>query len=151
MRIITKLSYVVAGAAAAALILVSAPADACSGAKKNQQASIGTIGVDALARALAAEQPPTVVDANGTQTRAQYGVIPGAVLLSHFVKYDVTKELPASRDQAVVFYCASQKCSAAPQAAQRAADAGYTNVSVMPDGISGWTAAGKPVTTINES
>jgi rhodanese-related sulfurtransferase len=34
---------------------------------------------------------------------------------------------------------------ASHQAARRAAALGYTKVFVMPDGIDGWIAAGKPV------
>jgi rhodanese-related sulfurtransferase len=32
-------------------------------------------------------------------------------------------------------------------AARRAVEAGYTNVSVMADGLKGWKAAGEPVVT----
>jgi rhodanese-related sulfurtransferase len=35
---------------------------------------------------------------------------------------------------------------ASHEAARRAVGAGYTDVSVMADGISGWAAAGKPTT-----
>jgi len=33
---------------------------------------------------------------------------------------------------------------ASHEAARRAVEAGYSNVSVMADGISGWAAAGEP-------
>jgi rhodanese-related sulfurtransferase len=33
---------------------------------------------------------------------------------------------------------------ASHQAARRAVDAGYTDVSIMPDGIKGWNEAGQP-------
>ncbi|MGO9453154.1 MAG: rhodanese-like domain-containing protein [Candidatus Binataceae bacterium] len=36
---------------------------------------------------------------------------------------------------------------ASHEAARRAVQAGYTDVSVMADGITGWRAAGKPVQT----
>ena len=37
---------------------------------------------------------------------------------------------------------------ASHEAARRAVDAGYTNVSVMVDGITGWHNAGKPVVAV---
>ena len=85
----------------------------------------------------------TAVDANGKETRAAQGVIPGALLLSSSSEYDV-KELPADKSSKLVFYCASQKCSASHKAAKRAIANGYTNVAVLPEGISGWKQAGQP-------
>jgi rhodanese-related sulfurtransferase len=38
---------------------------------------------------------------------------------------------------------------ASHEAARRAAGAGYTNVSVMVDGITGWHKAGKPVVAVD--
>ena len=37
---------------------------------------------------------------------------------------------------------------ASHEAARRAVGAGYTNVSVMVDGITGWHNAGKPVVSV---
>jgi len=48
----------------------------------------------------------TLLDANGTDFRNKEGVIPGAVLLSSYSKYDVDKELPSRKDAPLVFYCA---------------------------------------------
>jgi hypothetical protein len=50
---------------------------------------------------------PVLLDANGTDFRAQQGVIPGAVLLSSHSKYDPATELPARKDTPLVFYCAN--------------------------------------------
>jgi rhodanese-related sulfurtransferase len=88
------------------------------------------------------------VDANGSETRASQGVIPGAVLLTSSSKYDV-KELPAAKDTKLVFYCANQKCGASHAAAQRALENGYTDVAVLPDGIMGWKQAGQPTAKPN--
>jgi rhodanese-related sulfurtransferase len=85
-----------------------------------------------------------IVDANGKDTRDKYGVIPGAVLLSSSSEYALS-ELPAKKDSSLVFYCGGVMCSAAPKAARRAVEAGYTDVHVFPEGISGWVEAGKPV------
>jgi rhodanese-related sulfurtransferase len=38
---------------------------------------------------------------------------------------------------------------ASHEAARRAVGAGYTNVSVMVDGITGWHNAGKPVVSVD--
>lgn len=47
-----------------------------------------------------------IYDANGWGLRSTAGVIPGAHLLSSDDKYDVAKELPASKSAKLVFYCA---------------------------------------------
>lgn len=117
-------------------------ASACDSMK--QQAQFKTISVEELATALNGRAGVVVVDANGDETRAKFGVIPGAKLLSHYANYNPASELPADKASTLVFYCASTKCSAAPKAATKAADAGYTNVHVLEVGIKGWTEAGKP-------
>ena len=47
-----------------------------------------------------------VYDANHPSTRDQFGVIPGAHLLSSSDGYDIAKELPADKNAKLVFYCA---------------------------------------------
>ena len=63
-------------------------------------------------------------DANTAETRVRYGVIPGAILLSHYRDYDVSSELPANRAAKLVFYCHSPMCGAAGDAARAAVAAG---------------------------
>lgn len=89
------------------------------------------------------ERRATAVDANAPQTRAEQGVIPGAVLLTSSAAFAVT-ELPADKATRLVFYCANQKCTASHAAARRAMDLGYTDVAVLPDGVAGWKQAGQP-------
>ncbi|MBI3564422.1 MAG: rhodanese-like domain-containing protein [Elusimicrobia bacterium] len=103
------------------------------------------IGAQDLAAAMKSEKPPVVLDANNADTRAKYGVVPGAVLLSNYKKFDLAKTLPADKSQGLVFYCANPKCMASHEAAKRAAKAGYKDVSVMSDGIMGWVESGHPV------
>ncbi len=86
-----------------------------------------------------------VFDANNTETRQKEGIIPGAKLLSSASAYDVAKEIAAPKTQEVVFYCGGPKCMASHEAASRAVKAGYSNVKVMADGITGWKKAGQPV------
>ena len=92
-----------------------------------------------------------VFDANDEKTRAKYGVIPGAVLLSSYRQFDVAKVLPATKTDKVVFYCANIECMASHAAAERAVGAGYTNVAVLPDGIMGWKKAGEPTQSMPRS
>ena len=49
-----------------------------------------------------------LLDANGAEFRAKYGILPGASLLSSFYRYDVAKELPADKTTPLVFYCVSR-------------------------------------------
>lgn len=86
-----------------------------------------------------------VFDANDADTRDEYGVIPGATLLTSYRDYDAATELPADRAQQVVFYCYSSMCGAAAEAARKAVGEGWRNVWLMPDGLRGWKQAGLPV------
>ncbi len=56
----------------------------------------------------------------------------------------VASDLPADKQQALVFYCSGPLCRRAPNAARRAAGMGHENVSVMSAGIRGWLAARFP-------
>ena len=105
---------------------------------------LGVISVPELAALLESAAPVAVCDANGEDVRAELGTIPGARLLSSYNGYDVAAELPSERAQKLVFYCYSPSCSSASAAARRAVAAGYTNVSVLPDGIVGWLADNRP-------
>lgn len=136
-----------ATALAAASALVAAPALACDG-EKGQVASIGTVNVEQLAAKLdltaktKAVTKVAVFDANSEKTRTEKGIIPTAILLPSSSDYDLAL-LPKDKASDVVFYCAAERCSSAKTAAQRALEAGYSKVSVMPEGIAGWVKAGK--------
>ncbi|MES1178461.1 MAG: rhodanese-like domain-containing protein [Myxococcales bacterium] len=82
----------------------------------------------------------TVFDANDPDTRKEYGVVPGAVLLSG--KDYPLSTLPASKADKLVFYCGGTQCRASDKAAMRATSAGYSDVSVMRAGIRGWKDGG---------
>ena len=86
--------------------------------------------------------PVYVFDANSDYTRKSKGVVPGAKLLSSYKNYDISKELPLAKDSRLVFYCMNEKCTASHSAAEKAVDAGYTQVNVMSDGIQGWLKSG---------
>lgn len=120
-------------------------AGAACACKKGEQAQAGwkEISIDALASLQGKEGQVTVVDVNSDDLRKKAGVIPGAVLLSSSSQYELS-ELPAAKDGKLVFYCANTRCTAAPQAAARAIEAGYSDVHVLSAGIMGWKEAGKP-------
>jgi len=46
-----------------------------------------------------------IYDANLADVRSQYGIIPGAKLLSSSDAYNVAATLPADRNARLVFYC----------------------------------------------
>ena len=48
-----------------------------------------------------------VYDANSSETRDKFGVIPGAQLLSSDDDYNVATTLPAKKSDPLVFYCAN--------------------------------------------
>ena len=64
------------------------------------------------------------------------------MLLPSSSAYDLAL-LPADKATPTVFYCANERCTASHSAAKRALDAGFTDVSVLSAGISGWVKAGK--------
>jgi hypothetical protein len=66
------------------------------------------IHVKDLAGAIADPKSGVMVyDANHPDTRAQYGIIPGAHLLPSADGFSVARELPADKDAKLVFYCAN--------------------------------------------
>ena len=119
-------------------VLVPAAALACEGDDMAAQSPIKKVTVAQLAK----DKQSRVFDANSADFRVKNGAIPGATLLTSSSTYDL-KELPKQKDAALVFYCANTMCSASEAAAKRAAEAGYTNVAVLPDGLMGWKAAGQ--------
>lgn len=107
--------------------------------------AIATVTVDELA-GLLAEGRAEPVDANGVPTRERQGVIPGATLLTSYRTYALS-ELPAEKTTKLVFYCANEQCGASHAAAERAIEAGYRDVAVLPAGIAGWRNAGQATET----
>jgi rhodanese-related sulfurtransferase len=91
----------------------------------------------------------TVFDANDADTRKEYGVVPGAVLLAN--KEYPLSVLPAAKADKLVFYCGGTQCRASDNAAARAASAGYTDVNVMRAGIRGWKEAGQATSPAPQS
>ena len=132
----------IAVAVAAAALLVPFAALACEDHAPKAQAKVLPLNE---AKELQKAGKVAFLDANNKDTRAKFGVIPGATLLTSFNEYDPTKELPKAKDAKLVFYCASTKCTASDKAAEKALEAGYTDVNILREGIAGWKEAGAPV------
>jgi rhodanese-related sulfurtransferase len=115
----------------------------------NQADSFNLIHVADLQNLMDTTKNYAIFDANSDDTRKTEGLIPGAKPLTSSSHYDVAKELPQDKSTALVFYCANTACMASHAAAKRASKAGFTNVSVMADGIQGWKKDGKPVSKLN--
>lgn len=113
----------------------------------NNVAKVGALSPDEVEKLLS-EKNAHCFDANGEETRAKFGTVPGAKLLASYRDYDLGL-LPEQKDAKLVFYCSNTQCSAAPKAAERAVLAGYKDVNVMPEGIMGWKDAGKTTTAVN--
>ncbi|MEQ1664049.1 MAG: rhodanese-like domain-containing protein [Bdellovibrionales bacterium] len=92
-----------------------------------------------------------IFDANVESTRTHVGIIPGAKLIDSSSDYDVASVLPKVKTSALIFYCANKMCTASHQAATRALEAGYTNVSVLKDCIFGWQKAGKKIEAVSRT
>ena len=132
------------GLALAACHKAPAPAEDAAEPATNA-ASVAELSVTDVATLIQAKAA-TIVDANNAETRQEQGVVPGALLLSSSREYALS-ELPAEKQTKLVFYCGGTACRASDNAAKRAAEAGYADVSVMRAGIRGWKSAGQPTAT----
>ena len=99
-----------------------------------------TISPGALHRRIQ-ERPVTVIDVNSRESWTEAHV-PGAVNLDPAAYGD--GDLPEDRESSLVFYCSNRMCRKAPTAARRARKMGYSDVTVMSAGISGWLATTLP-------
>lgn len=111
---------------------------------KQVESDVPVVTVQSVAT-MVQDHSATVFDANDSKTRQEYGVIPGAVLLSNYKEYAMS-ELPQSKTQSLVFYCGGTACRASDAAAKRALEAGYEHVAVLRAGIRGWKDAGQATT-----
>jgi len=121
----------------------AAPAGAAE-EKKIAEVTVGEV------ERLVKDRSATILDANDSDTRKEYGVVPGAVLLASHQDYPLTV-LPAAKTDKLVFYCGGTQCRASDKAALRAASAGYSDVSVMRAGIRGWKEAGQATSPAPQS
>ena len=114
---------------------------ACSCNKVTPNAALKTVTTDQVAAVIAVESADTaIVDVNPESVRDKDGVIPNALRLSNYDDYAMS-ELPADKATPLIFYCYNEACGASMQAANRALENGYINVSVFEAGIVGWNNA----------
>jgi rhodanese-related sulfurtransferase len=93
----------------AAWLLAAAPAGAAEPAPAKAEESkdgFKLIHVKELETLRAKDKRTVVFDANGKSFREDYGVIPGAKMLSSPSHY-ANEELPEAKDTPLVFYCAN--------------------------------------------
>jgi len=90
---------------------------------------------------LIASKQAVLLDVNGSKSY-QDGHVPGA-LNYEAVKDKLASILPADKSSVIIAYCGSPKCKAYKEAAQAAAQLGYTNIKHMSAGIKGWKEAGE--------
>ena len=55
------------------------------------------------------------------------------------------EQMAGGKDQPIVVYCANEQCTASPQAADRLAEAGFTQVVDFEGGMEAWEQAKHPV------
>jgi rhodanese-related sulfurtransferase len=100
-----------------------------------------TISPEDLHRRAFNREHLSVFDVNSSQSWVK-GHVPGAMHLDPADFKD--SDLPADKNDTLVFYCSSPICRKAPNAARRAKKLGYGDVRVMSAGISGWLAKNLP-------
>ncbi len=96
---------------------------------------------DELARALAHDDPPLVVDIGSRLAQASRPHLPGALLID----LDGVTAHDFPRDRSIVFYCQCPNEASAKRAAQLLLARGYADVRPLIGGLDGWIAAGLPV------
>jgi rhodanese-related sulfurtransferase len=115
------------------------------GGCRADMSGLQTLAVPDLVTLRSVHSDLVLCDANSPKTRGRFGVIPGALLLSNYRDYAPAVELPSDKSRKLVFYCHSEWCGAASDAARKAIAAGHRDVLVLSAGIKGWIAAGEPV------
>jgi rhodanese-related sulfurtransferase len=99
----------------------------------------------AEAARLLREGEAVLCDVNAPEARAYFGVVPGALELSHPSHFELD-ELPSDRGVPLIFYCSTPSCGASLRSGTRAILAGYTEVYALRGGIMAWLDAGRETT-----
>jgi rhodanese-related sulfurtransferase len=68
--------------------------------------------------------------------------IPGSICIPSGTFDEQTDRLPRDKQRKLVYYCESELCLRSSQCAEKAIKLGYTNVSVLKNGLPGWKVAG---------
>jgi rhodanese-related sulfurtransferase len=127
------------------LLLLPVPRSAFAGeasAANATPAPLKKLSISEVSALIGGQEKLHLFDSNPVE-RYNAGHLPGAVWL----RYDAVEvgNLPPDKEARLVFYCANELCTASHTAARSALGFGYTNVFIMPAGITGWEKAGMPV------
>ena len=113
LRIVMRIRFLAMISALGAIMTAAPPAHSFDLSKMlgnpDHEEALDTfkpIHVSALAASIAhPDRAVLIYDANHPDTRAKYGIIPGAHLLASAGGYSVAQELPADQNARLVFYC----------------------------------------------
>lgn len=122
--------------------IAQSDAAACGPKDDTVARSFGKMSVEEVWSKMEAKAPIHIFD-NNSKERFEEGHVPGATWLDF--RNVTASVLPADKDATLVFYCAREQCTACHKGADAALRLGYVNVYIMPEGIMGWEAKGKPV------
>jgi hypothetical protein len=111
MRIrLTAAVIVVAGLLFAAPLFAFNLSQMLGGGEGQDLQTFKLIHVADLAKLMADKDSHVFIfDANAPETRAGFGIIPGAKLLSSVDSYDVAATLPSDKGAKLIFYCADTR------------------------------------------
>lgn len=101
-----------------------------------------TLTVTALETLIKSKTPMVILDARSAKFDDGKR-IPGAKSLTDEATPEQVQAMIPAKDALVVTYCANLQCQASPKLAAKLRTMGYTNVMEVPEGIQGWTTAGK--------
>jgi rhodanese-related sulfurtransferase len=103
-------------------------------------AGVSVIKVKKVKKLIAGDDVVVIDSRSGAAYAA--GHIPTALSLPSCTMQDHLSRLPEKKNTLLVFYCGGTTCGMSTRGSTLAARAGYTNIKVMKQGITGWTAAG---------
>jgi membrane protein DedA with SNARE-associated domain/rhodanese-related sulfurtransferase len=104
-----------------------------------QLSAVPHITPQELLAALAADDPPLVLDLRGASMAAEMGPIPGALVTEHDRLSHAVRDWPKERP--IVTLCACPQDAGAVQAARALLDQGFVSVRPLTGGYDAWLAA----------
>ena len=82
----------------------------------------------------------TLVDSRPKRSKFDKGHIPTAISIPDMAFDEMKDQLPADKNELLVFYCGGLACRLSHKSAAKAIDMGYTNVKVFAEGYPAWVA-----------
>ena len=79
-----------------------------------------------------------IIDSRPYKPMYVKGHIPMAVSIPYSQMDKMTDQLPANKDNLLIFYCGGLKCKLSHDAARKAESLGYKNIKVFAEGYPGW-------------